>query len=73
MNEQEISEILLKENEEFRKLSQEHKHLKEILNDFNKKVHLTPEEEVEKKRVQKVKLTGKDRMAELVRDYKKSH
>ncbi|MBA3071328.1 MAG: DUF465 domain-containing protein [Nitrospirae bacterium] len=73
MKEQEIAEILLKENEEYKKLREEHKSLEGALAEIDKKVYLTPEEEVERKRIQKLKLTKKDRMAELIREYKKSH
>jgi len=72
LNEQEAAEILVRESEEYRKLGEEHKQLKEALAEIDKKVHLTPEEEIERKRIQKLKLTKKDRMAELIRDYKKS-
>ena len=59
MKEQEIAEILLKENEEYKKLGDEHKSLKEVLAEIDKKVHLTAEEEVERKRIQKLKLVKK--------------
>ena len=73
MKEQEIAEILLKENEEYKKLGDEHKNLKEVLAEIDKKDHLTAEEEVERKRIQKLKLVKKDRMAEIIREYNKSH
>jgi len=73
LKEQEITEILLKENEEYKKLGDEHKSLKEVLAEIDKKVHLTAEEEVERKRIQKLKLVKKDRMAEIIREYNKSH
>ena len=73
MTEQDIVKILSSESDEFQKLGAEHKDLEDVLDDLNQRVHLTPEEEVEKKRVQKLKLSKKDRMAELVREYKKSH
>jgi uncharacterized protein YdcH (DUF465 family) len=73
LKEQEITEILLKENEEYKKLGDEHKNLKEALAEIDRKVYLTLEEEVERKRIQKLKLTKKDRMAEIIREYKKSH
>ncbi len=71
MKEQEIVEFLKKENEEFRKLSEEHRNLDEFLVEIDSKRYLTPEEEIERKNIQKQKLIKKDRMAELVRDYKK--
>ena len=73
MKEQEIAEVLIKENAEYKKLGEEHKSLEQVLAEMNRKIYLTPEEEVEKKRIQKLKLTKKDRMAELIREYKKSH
>ncbi len=73
MKEQEIVELLKKENEEFRKLSEEHRTLDTVLAEIDSKRYLTQEEELERKKLQKQKLLKKDRMAELVRQYKKSH
>ena len=73
MKEQEIIEYLKKENEDFRKLLEEHHSLDTTLSDLDKKVYLTSEEEIERKKLQKQKLAKKDKMAELIRDYKKSH
>ena len=72
MKEQEIAELLKKENEEFRKLSEEHRGLDGLLAEIDNKRYLTPEEELERKKIQKQKLLKKDRMAEIVREYKKS-
>jgi uncharacterized protein len=71
LKEQEIVDQLKKENEEFRKLSEEHRNLDGLLAEIDNKRYLTPEEEVERKRIQKLKLLRKDRMAELIREYKK--
>ncbi|MCX7988171.1 MAG: DUF465 domain-containing protein [Thermodesulfovibrio sp.] len=73
MREEEIIEILKKENEEFKKLYEEHRQLDSMLDEMNRKHYLTPEEEIEKKRMQKEKLYKKDRMAEMIRQYKLSH
>ncbi len=72
MQEEEIAELLKKENEEFRKLIEEHRTLEELLAKIDSKRYLTPEEEIERKKIQKQKLLKKDRMAELVREYKRS-
>lgn len=72
MKEREIVEFLTKENGEFKKLSEEHRSLDVLLAEIDNKRFLTSEEEVERKKLQKQKLLKKDRMAELVRDYKKS-
>lgn len=66
----EIVEVLRKESEEYRKLDEEHRRLDKDLASFDSKRYLTPEEEVERKKIQKQKLFKKDRMAELIREYK---
>ena len=72
MNDEEIKELLRRENEEFRKLNEEHKNLKTLLAEMDKKVYLSVDEEIERKKLQKLKLSKKDRMAEFIRDYRKS-
>ncbi len=73
MNDEEIKELLRKENEEFKKLNEEHKSLKSLLAEMDRKVYLSADEEMERKKLQKLKLSKKDRMAELIRDYRKSN
>lgn len=73
MKETEIIERLKKENEEFKKLSEEHRTLDELLAEMDSRRYLTPEEEIERKKMQKHKLLKKDKMAALVREYKKNH
>jgi len=63
----EIVATLRAENEEFRTLEEEHKALERALEEMNKRLHLSPEEEMERKTIQKQKLIKKDRMAELIR------
>lgn len=72
MNDEEIRELLGRENEEFKKLDEEHKSLKSLLAEMDRKVYLSADEEMERKKLQKLKLSKKDRMAELIRDYRKS-
>ncbi|HMK43479.1 MAG TPA: YdcH family protein [Dissulfurispiraceae bacterium] len=69
MREEEIVEALKSQNEDFRKLYQEHRSLDVMLADFNSRHYLSPEEELEKKRLQKEKLFKKDKIAALIRDY----
>ena len=71
MKEEEIVEVLKKENAEFKKLTEEHRNLEELLAKIDNKRFLTPEEELERKTIQKKKLLKKDKMAALVRAYKK--
>jgi uncharacterized protein YdcH (DUF465 family) len=51
---------------ELQALYGEHIELKKRLEKLNHKHYLTPEEEVEKKRLQKLKLAGKDRMMAIL-------
>lgn len=71
LKEQEIIERLKKENEEFRKISEEHHNLDTLISEMDKKVYLTAEEDIERKKLAKQKLQKKDKIADMVREYKK--
>lgn len=71
MSEEQIIDLLKKENEDFRRLYQEHRDLDNMLSDLNKKHYLSPDEEVEINRMKKEKLYKKDKIAEMLREYKK--
>ncbi len=73
MSEEEIVGVLDTENEEFKGLHEEHRVLKAKLAEMKAKIHLTPEEEIEMKNTQKLKLAKKDRMAAIIREYKQSN
>ena len=55
------------ENPEFQKWEEEHHKLETTLASIDSHVYLTPEEEVERKRIQKLKLAAKDKMMEMIR------
>lgn len=65
-----LIEQLKSTNPEYLRLTEEHRQYEQRLDAFNKLRYLTSEQEVEKKRVQKLKLRGKDRMAEILNEYK---
>jgi len=67
VNEEAARERLRTENAEFRKWEEEHESLEQTLVTFEAHRYLTPEQELERKRVQKLKLAAKDRMMEIVR------
>ena len=73
MKEADIINALRNESEEFRRIEEEHRKLDKDLDEIIKKRYLSPEEEVEKKKMQKQKLQYKDRLAEFIRNYAKSH
>jgi len=57
-------------DEELKKEVEEHRKFEEMLNEFNKRAYLTPEEEVEKKRIKKLKLRGRDKIEEILVKYR---
>ena len=73
MTDEEITKVLAEESDEFRALGDEHRSLKEQLAGFKSKPYLTPEEDLEKKKLQKLKLAKKDQMADLIREYRQAH
>lgn len=64
--EEELIQQLLAHDNELKALYLEHQELKQKLETFRNKLYLTPEEELEKKRIQKLKLASKDRLMEVL-------
>lgn len=58
---------LLADSEPFRKLYAEHLRFEERLAAFDRLHYLTPEQQQERKTIQKLKLAGKDQMMAMVR------
>ncbi|MDO9080026.1 MAG: DUF465 domain-containing protein [Desulfuromonadales bacterium] len=58
---------LFEENPRFRRLYEEHQILERDLERLTAKDYLSTEDELEKKRVQKLKLAGKDEMESIYR------
>ena len=72
MNVMEVSEEAVRvklrtENPEFKQLEQEHRKLDSELMSFETHVYLSPEEEFERRRLQKLKLAAKDKLMEMIR------
>lgn len=63
--EERIAELAAKDPE-FRALVAEHRSLDERLKEFDRKVYLTSQEEIERKRLQKLKLAKKDKIAQIL-------
>jgi uncharacterized protein len=59
-------------DEELKALYEEHLRFKRQLENFREKPYLTAEEEMEKKRIQKLKLARKDRMMMILARYRQS-
>jgi len=56
---------------ELGKLMKEHKEFEARIEDLNKRPYLSPEEALERKLLQKRKLSGRDRIEEIVSEYRK--
>jgi uncharacterized protein len=65
-HEEELIRSLIEGDPELRHFYQEHLELERRLAALQHRHYLTPEEELEKKRIQKVKLAGKDRIMEIL-------
>ncbi len=57
-------------DEELRKYVEEHKQFEQVLEEFSKRAYLTPEEELEEKRIKKLKLKGRDKIEEILSRYR---
>jgi len=61
-----------RESEEFCRLLDEHQQYEAELADYDALAYLNETQEVERKRLQKLKLQGKDRMMEILSQYQLS-
>lgn len=66
VREEQFIASLVDKDPELKKYYEEHKELERKLAEFQHKHHLSPDEEVEKKRLQKLKLLGKDKIMEIL-------
>lgn len=61
---------LIPKNKELKQLWDEHQEYEEKLDQLNKKKYLSTEEEIRRKEIQKLKLRGKDRIEEILREFR---
>jgi hypothetical protein len=57
---------LIKENKTLRECMEQHKEYERELEGYNKRIHLTTEESMERKRIQKLKLAGRDKIERVL-------
>ncbi|MFQ5586404.1 MAG: YdcH family protein [Thermodesulfobacteriota bacterium] len=67
---EEIIERLIEEDEEFKKTYRTHREYDRQIKKLDQKVGLTPSEQIERKRLQKLKLSEKDRMEAFISHYR---
>ena len=65
-----LIERLVRENEEFSKAKQAHCQLAKQVDELEKKPFLTPQDEVEIKKLKKKKLAYKDRMEQILAQHR---
>jgi len=66
--EEPIAKKLLAENKAFQRLWAQHQRYEQQLADLDRLPHLQPDQEFERRTIQKLKLAGKDKMATIVRE-----
>jgi len=71
---EETEEILIRKyidrDIELKKCVEDHKRLEADLEAYNKRIYLTPEEQLAKKQLQKCKLLGKEKIFRLLAKYR---
>ena len=69
MDEQEVKELLLRENAEFRQACEDHQACEKAIDTIRGKGHLSPADADEEREFKKKKLALKDRMYRLMANY----
>ena len=49
----------------------EHEEFERLLEEYNRRAYLTPDETLERRRLQKLKLAGRDRIEQILAKYRK--
>ena len=70
---QEVKQVLLQRDEQFRQLAEQHHQLDDRLHQLTDKHYLSEPEQVEEVTLKKRKLALKDQMESIVREYARQH
>ncbi len=68
----ELIRSLMPQNEELKQLMTEHDEFEKQIEDLNSRAYLSPEDAIERKRLQKLKLSGRDRIEQIIAEYRKN-
>jgi hypothetical protein len=68
----ELIDLLIKENEILEKYVQAHQQYEKQLEDYNRHLYLSTEEWVERKRIQKLKLAGRDKIEQILAEHRRT-
>ena len=61
---------LIPSNETLKECVQQHRDYEKQLEEFNKRIHLTTDESLERKRIQKLKLANRDRIERILVEHR---
>jgi uncharacterized protein YdcH (DUF465 family) len=67
---QELINQLMDRDPELKKYVEEHRDYEKLLEEFNRRPYLTAAETVERKRLQKLKLAGRDRIEQILAQHR---
>lgn len=67
---QELIDQLVDRDPELKKHVDEHREYEKLLEEFNRRPYLTAAETIERKRLQKLKLAGRDRIEQILTHYR---
>mgnify|MGYP001427340960 CR=1 FL=1 len=70
---QEVKNLLLRSNEQYRQLSERHHQLDDRLHELTALRHLTDSQQIEQVTLKKRKLALKDQMEQMALEYAKTH
>jgi len=70
VTDQNLIQRLSEENPRFRKLHEEHVLFEKKLQEYEEQAYLSEAADIERKKVQKLKLAGKDEMEAMLRDFR---
>jgi hypothetical protein len=62
---------LIKEDKTLREYMEQHNEYERQLEEYNKHIYLTTEESMERKRIQKLKLAGRDRIELILAEHRR--
>ncbi len=68
--EERLIQRYIDQDEELRKYVEDHQQLEAELEEYNRRIYLTPEEELDKKKLQKRKLLGKEKIFQILAKYR---
>jgi uncharacterized protein YdcH (DUF465 family) len=69
-HDQELIDQLMDRDPELKKYVEEHRDYEKLLEEFNRRPYLTAAETMERKRLQKLKLAGRDRIEQILAQHR---